>query len=112
MEPTKYRKKPVVIEAWQWLGLEPGKRSLKDVSKFLYDWGCPACFDDYDIISGTGMLPWSNPELSIVTLEGVMHVSKGDYILKGVEGEFYSCKPSVFAKTYESVEVEELSDAD
>lgn len=40
----------------------------------------------------------------INTLEGVMHSSKGDYIIKGVEGEIYPCKPDIFEKTYEKID--------
>ena len=44
-----------------------------------------------------------NPVLKIETLEGVMKASVGDYIIKGVNGEFYPCKPDIFQKTYEEV---------
>lgn len=44
-----------------------------------------------------------NPYLKIETLEGIMKVSVGDYIIKGVNGEFYPCKPDIFEKTYERV---------
>ncbi len=46
-------------------------------------------------------------ELFIKTLEGVHHVSVGDYVIKGVNGELYPCKPDIFEKTYESVEENE-----
>ncbi len=42
-----------------------------------------------------------NPILKIETLEGLMIAAKGDYIIKGVQGEFYPCKPDIFAETYE-----------
>lgn len=41
--------------------------------------------------------------INIPTLEGVMRASEGDYVIKGVQGEFYPCKPSIFAATYEKV---------
>lgn len=44
-----------------------------------------------------------NPYLKIETLEGTMKASVGDYIIKGVNGEFYPCKPDIFEKTYERV---------
>lgn len=44
-----------------------------------------------------------NPYLKIETLEGIMKASVGDYIIKGVNGEFYPCKPDIFEKTYERV---------
>jgi len=42
---------------------------------------------------------------NIITLEGTMRVDIGDYIIKGVEGEFYPCKPSVFKKSYNIIEM-------
>ncbi|MDD5358233.1 MAG: hypothetical protein PHX80_03750 [Candidatus Nanoarchaeia archaeon] len=85
----KYRKKPVVIEAVQWTGLnEP------EVVSF-----CSAAYWD-------GELPINaeNGVLIIKTLEGQMAASFGDYIIKGVKGEFYPCKPDIFEATYEKVE--------
>ncbi len=46
----------------------------------------------------------TNVEMEIETLEGVMKADKGDWIIKGVKGELYPCKPDVFAMTYEKVE--------
>lgn len=48
--------------------------------------------------------------LEIITLEGEMNASPGDYIIRGVQGEFYPCKPDIFEQTYERVEVPALSD--
>jgi len=79
---TKYRKKPVVIDAVIWDG------SAVKMEEFLQtDWGIA---NDKD-------------ELVIFTLEGDMFASIGDYIIKGVQGEFYPCKPDIFALTYEEV---------
>ena len=78
-----YRKKPVVIQALHWNG-----DNIAEALRF-----CNDCF----LIKGT--------ELKIVTLEGTMSASIGDYIIKGVDGEFYACKPDIFKKTYESVAV-------
>ena len=80
-----YRKKPVVIEAmllteenghlvWEWADSKP----LKDMDGKVYG-------------------------LRIFTLEGDMKADFGDYIIKGVSGEFYPCKPDIFEKTYEFV---------
>ena len=101
----KYRKKPVVIEAVQWDGTEIGaKRILAWVKG---DWS------DYEggrYIPGDSSEP---PELQISTLEdgrsGVAtHVaSPGDWIIKGVKGEFYPCKPDIFAATYDPAGPEE-----
>ena len=100
----KYRKKPVTIEAIQWDG-----KNLVDVSAFLYnkthkealkeinssDISCKI-WDDYEsIIIREG--------LTIDTLEGKMKADIGDYIIKGINGEFYPCKPDIFDKTYEEV---------
>lgn len=78
-----YRKKPVVIQALLWTG-----DNHVEVLQF-----CTKCF----IIEGSN--------LKIATLEGTMSASPGDYIIRGVEGEFYACKPDIFKKTYESVAV-------
>ena len=77
----KYRKKPVTIEAIQWNG-----KNLSKIDKFM---------DRIVEIKVT--------KLVINTLEGDMEASIGDYIIKGVNGEFYPCKPDIFAKTYEEV---------
>ena len=79
----KYRKKPVVIEAIQWTGSNP-----LDIIDFCKD----SC--EYSIYD----------EILIHTLEGDMIAQYGDYIIKGINGEFYPCKPDIFEKTYEKVE--------
>lgn len=85
----KYRKKPVVVEAVKWNGY-----NLAEIKKFTSN-HADVKYDEKDgeVIA----------DLFIHTLEGDMHASKGDYIIKGVHGEFYPCKPDVFAKTYEEV---------
>jgi hypothetical protein len=80
---TKFRKKPVEIEAR------------------LFD---PHA--DYD--EALDVLAWAGAEAthfggSIPTLEGPMTVSPGDWVIRGVAGEFYPCKPEIFAATYEAV---------
>lgn len=80
----KYRKKPIIIEAVQYDGSE---KSFEEINTFT----------DYSI---------ENPEgdtLYIPTLEGNMLISKGDWIIKGVKGEFYPCKPDIFKETYDEV---------
>lgn len=76
----KYRKRPVVIEAVQWTGSN---------EKEVYDFAGDKYF----------LTPFR--ELKIETLEGEMMASVGDFIIKGVNGEFYPCKPDIFEKTYE-----------
>jgi len=83
--PKSYRKKPVVIEAVQWDG-----KNQFEVMNF-----CKSCyFTSYGV----------EKDLYIDTLEGDMKASVGDYIIKGVEGEFYACKPKIFELTYENAE--------
>ena len=81
----KFRKKPVVIEA---IRIEIGIKS-KDVTDF-----CPAARPVHPEFG----------EFEIETLEGTMRASRGDWIIKGVKGEFYPCKPDIFEQTYERVE--------
>lgn len=78
---AKYRKKPVIIEAIQWF---PGME-LEDVCEVPNFGSVPAC----------GLID---------TLEGQMRVSSGDWIITGVKGEKYPCKPDIFAATYEPAE--------
>ena len=78
---SKYRKKPVAIEAWK----------NSDENEF------PAWVDS----AGVGREPGG--VILINTLEGVMKAMPGDYIIKGIQGEVYPCKPDVFEATYEVV---------
>lgn len=83
----RYRKKPVVVEAMQ---LPPlGTDASEELLKFLDSAGEGVIFSDYD------------GGISIATLEGTMRGDPGDWIIKGVKGEFYPCKPDIFAATYE-----------
>lgn len=79
---AKYRKKPVVIEAVQWL--KEGDH--------------PEVF-----IHREGGQVWVNGRAYIETLEGRHLVTPGDWIITGVHGEHYPCKPDIFEKTYEAV---------
>ena len=90
MSIQKYRKKPVVIEAARWG--ESGAPSNPDrITSWITENGGVACY---------GTVPFEG--IYIETLEGVMAASPGDFIIKGVNGEFYPCKPDIFAKTYEN----------
>ena len=82
-----YRKKPVVIEAVQLENLE------------IHHLMCLQHF----VGLGNDVLETVEDGLIIKTLEGEMKASIGDFIIKGVQGEFYSCKPDIFEKTYELV---------
>ena len=79
----KYRKKPVVIDAWKWDGT---LSTLKSIDGIKVYWEC----------GGGG-------SINIKTLEGYICASVGDWIIKGVKGEFYPCKDDVFQKSYEPV---------
>ena len=79
----RYRKKPVVVEAIQWTG-----DNKVEIQQFMN------CYLDENTILR---------HLTIPTLEGKHIASEGDYIIKGVNGEFYPCKPDIFKLTYEEV---------
>ncbi len=94
---SQYRKRPVVIEAFQYDG------DLKDSNGYYVpQWAVDAVETQ---IMYYGSIDDGPPcELFIGTLEGVHHASVGDYIIKGVAGEIYPCKPDIFHKTYEPVD--------
>ena len=85
----KYRKKPVVIEAVQYNG-ENGWQ--------IQQWS--AAIKESPVLEPTANNP-TGSYLQISTLEGVMTAIVGDWIIKGVKGEFYPCKPDIFEATYE-----------
>lgn len=106
----RYRKKPVVIDAVQWEGTDSVK-NIKEMQLFL---GCKE-FDftpenDYKVETETYIMKlWRSSgsegcRLYIKTMEGTMEAHSGDYIIKGVKGEFYPCKPDIFEATYEVAE--------
>lgn len=78
----KFRKKPVVVDAVQWDG-----HNADEISKFL---------DTPAIVI--------NKKIRLKTLEGTMYADVKDWVIKGVQGEFYPCKPDIFEKTYEPTE--------
>lgn len=83
----KVRKKPVVVDAVQFKGLV----SIPEIIEF-----CPA----FELLSPDDS---TVQVFGIKTLEGTMEASPGDWIIKGVKGEFYPCKPDIFEATYEPV---------
>lgn len=87
----KYRKKPVVIEAIQFTK-EMEDSKFKELINFIGG----------ENIAGASGSPMD--KIIIKTLEGDMTASDGDYIIKGVNGEFYPCKPDVFDKTYDEAD--------
>ena len=99
---AKYRKRPVVIEAMQWNG-QDDETGIGAALAFFGDLSkLPHAPDDPHIKSGIGFVPPCG-HLTIPTLEGTTVASPGDWIIKGVKGEFYACKPDIFAATYELV---------
>lgn len=93
---AKYRKKPVVIEAVLW----GGNHNLSEIEQFVGQKLKTELESETAYVAGMGAPIFS---VFIPTLEGVMKANKGDYIIKGVNGEFYPCKPDIFAKTYDEV---------
>lgn len=81
----KYRKKPIVIEAIQFTGMSSANWDA--IETF--------CGGDATFIRGG---------LIVATLEGPLHASYGDWIIRGINGEFYPCKPDIFEATYEAVQ--------
>lgn len=78
----KFKKRPVIIDAWQWPGSHTEDMPLwLGVSEITYDDGC----------------------LYIETLKGSMRAEPNDWIIKGVKGELYPCKPDIFLLTYEAI---------
>lgn len=89
----KYRKKPVVIEAFQWTGGSNQEDDPEWIIKTIMDG--EAWFEN----EGT-----PDVKFMIRTLEGVHEASVGDYIICGIAGEIYPCKPDIFKATYEPIE--------
>ena len=91
--PMKFRKKPVVVEARQFTGFAPDESGW-DILHWIDSTGAQAGGE------GNG----KDAVLKIETLEGVMTAEIGDWIICGVEGEFYPCRDDIFRATYEAVE--------
>jgi len=87
----KYREKPIVIEAIQWLG----EKSFDELYLFA------DADNNYGIV---GMLNGKGDVAEIRTLEGIMIAQPNDFIIKGVNGALYSCKPDIFEKIYELID--------
>lgn len=111
-EARRYRKKPVVIEAIQVTDSDSFMAAGEWLNSNDYPWLLgnatePASLyvkDHEGEPVSTGV--WIDPAdgaLMIRTLEGDMRVSPGDYVIRGVQGEFYPCKPNIFAQTYELI---------
>lgn len=88
-----FRKKPVVIEAVQWMGTP---ESAEEIAQFM------GHTEKNPLMHYPKTEPWQG-DLVIPTLEGAMVANTGDWIIKGVQGEFYPCKPDIFEATYEQI---------
>lgn len=92
----RVRKKPIVVNALQWTG-----NNIKEIREFVgnslieYKTEIRQMYGNEVLIKTTG--------ISIRTLEGEHIANIGDYIIKGVQGEFYPCKPDIFEETYEII---------
>ena len=90
----KFRKKPVVVDAWQWTGT-----TLRDAMNFCHQNNLPKFVpgtrSDKNGLVITGLI--------IYTLEGDHLAEKGDWIIREIKGEYSPCKPDIFKKTYELV---------
>lgn len=85
---AKFRKKPVIINAIQWTG-----KNWQEVLDWINSWGTDS--------HGASCL---HGVVTISTLEGEMTASHHDFIIRGLQGEFYPCKPDIFDASYELVE--------
>jgi len=91
--PTTFRKKPVEIQAQQWNGT---RGSIDALCRWVNDG------QDEPILSYTFSGADDVDDVQVWTLEGPMGVSPGDWIIRGVKGEFYACKPDIFEMTYDA----------
>ena len=96
---TKYRKRPVEIEAYKFNGSSTDIPMIRD---WMEGGPCP---------QRGGLRTSDMNNMVIHTLEGDMVAQPGDYIIKGVAGEFYPCKPDIFTATYEEV-IQQCDDPD
>lgn len=85
---TSYKKKPIIIEAVQWICTNPF-----EILDFI---------DEKTIVTE---MTEGCKSFKIATLEGDMTVSENDYIIRGIKGELYPCKPDIFEATYEEVDI-------
>lgn len=83
---SKYRKKPVIINAWKLDSNTNCQNAICEIAN-----------------NPSKIYPGPDGGIYIKTLEGRMYASTGDYIIKGVQGEFYPCKPDIFEQTYEKI---------
>jgi hypothetical protein len=97
---AQFRKKPVVIDAFQWTG-EPVK-AWRALDAWLVSLGLPPA-DEAEHDEDCPLWVNGDDSITIPTLEGDMRCDIGDWIIRGVKGELYPCKPDIFAATYDDV---------
>jgi hypothetical protein len=107
--PQRYRKKPIEIDAMRFRSDMTGPEAME-----IYWWvekNTLGSFEPMDVIEGRKPYPASGVSIDprdgrmiISTLEGLHWVNPGDWVIRGVQGEFYPCKASIFAQTYDAVE--------
>lgn len=97
----QYRKKPVIIDAMQFeTNNESGTKNMDDIVSWINE----SEEKDRGIMVKAGPHAYHNgTDIFIPTLEGVMTAQCRDWIIKGIKGEFYPCKPDIFEATYEKV---------
>lgn len=90
----KFKKKPIVIEAFQWPSEDPPSW-----------WHEALTLDSYKTGNAREYLnlPGHTPHARIKTLEGIHRANEGDWIIQGIQGELYPCKPDIFEATYDPV---------
>lgn len=93
---TKYRKKPVVVEAVRWTG-----SNLEEIRNFVGNDLIENYIEHFDI--ERALIKQTLAGIAINTLEGTMRVNYGDYIIKDVNDELRPCEPDIFEQTYEEV---------
>lgn len=92
----KYKKKPVVVEAIRWTG-----SNLEEIRNFVGNDLIENYIEHFDI--ERALIKQTLAGIAINTLEGIMRVDYGDYIIKDVNNELRPCEPDIFEQTYEEV---------
>ena len=104
---ARFRKKPVEIDA---INFDGTAERGAEIILWVYQNGGSAEYHPFlaDHFKGDPKVYMAHPDpyMRIVTLEGTMVASKGDWVIRGVQGEFYPCKPDIFEATYERVHSE------
>lgn len=91
---NRFRKKPVEVDAIQWTG-----ENILAITEFMRP-------QEPVYVNNLSHMKFTNADdlVGIQTLEGLMVASKGDWIIRGIAGELYPCKPDIFAATYDAVD--------